>query len=74
MQPTPAPARTEPPAALTQQQAAQAFSLWETEYREKPADFLTEAEVRALAVADVSESRAIYFLGLLRQVKQGGAA
>lgn len=59
---------------ITQQQAAQVFAQWETDFRANPEAFYTKAEVRALEVADVSEARAIHFLALLRQGQQGGAA
>lgn len=66
-----APATT--PAAgsgtlITQETAAKAFAAWETAFRENAAAFLSADETAQLAVADVSTSRAIYFMALLRKV------
>lgn len=48
--------------------ATTAFELWETEYRESPADFLAAEETAAMEISTLSEGRAIYFLALLRKV------
>ncbi|MEW6479758.1 MAG: hypothetical protein AB1455_09935 [Pseudomonadota bacterium] len=69
-------AQQQPPAAgsgilITEAAATQAFHLWETDFRDKPADYLTFEEVARLEVADLATSRAIHFMALLRQ---GGAA
>lgn len=52
-------------------QFAAAFELWETRFRDQPIGFLTAEEVAALAVANVSQERAIYFTALLREVISG---
>ncbi len=57
-----------PPVALTEEQALQAFTAWNTEYRECPADFLTQEECDRMACADLSQQQAIYFVGLLRKI------
>jgi Tfp pilus assembly protein PilN len=56
------------PAALTEAQALQAFTAWNTEHRESPADFLTQEEQDRMACADLSQQQAIYFIGLLRKI------
>ncbi|MGE0329710.1 MAG: hypothetical protein AB7P37_03345 [Ramlibacter sp.] len=62
MQLTATPAATPLLAHLTH-----AFAAWETNYRADPDTFMTPAETAAMAVATVSEQRAIYFTALLRQ-------
>lgn len=44
------------------------FTAWETRLRDDPTGFLTPDEVAAMEVATISEARAIYFMGLLREV------
>lgn len=61
-------------ANSTRETVVAVFALWETRYREHTTDFLSTEEVAALEIADVSESRAIYFLAVLREIDQGGAA
>lgn len=63
-----------PTTPITQQQAAQVFALWDSNHGASPERFLTPAEVRAMDTADAAECRATYFLALLREVRQGGAA
>jgi len=53
---------------ITVEQLTAAFAAWESGYRANPENFMTEAEVAAMEVADVSEARAIYFYALLRDV------
>lgn len=67
---TTGPALAEGQAIITLASATQAFKAWEEAYRADPASFLNPEEVAQLEVADVSTSRAIYFMALLRQ---GGA-
>lgn len=50
--------------------AEAAFAAWETNFRDKPTDFLTAEEVAAMAVANTAQSSAIYFLALLRATAQ----
>jgi len=52
---------------ITLASATKAFEDWENEYRANPEGFLTDEEVAAMEVATVSESRAIFFLALLRR-------
>lgn len=52
----------------SREQITKAFELWETRYRNEPADFLTAEESTAMEVSDVSEQRAIYLIALLREV------
>lgn len=66
MQTTPK-AASATPQAITIEQATQAFTDWETDYRANPGGFYTHAESAALEVATLSEARAIYFCALLRQ-------
>ena len=70
-QPTPAAGSG---LVITVESATQAFDIWETRYRESPSDFLTADEVARMEVATVAERSAIYFLALLREPVQGGAA
>ena len=53
---------------ITEAQAAKAFEIWETRYRQDPAGFLTQAEMDRMEVATLAESSAIYFMALLREV------
>lgn len=64
---SPSPAATAAPA-LTEEQAAKAFDLWETRFRADPGSFLTHEESARMALVDAGTSRAIYFLALLREV------
>lgn len=68
----PRPELPEGQAVITLASATQAFKAWEEAYRAEPGSFLNAEEVALLEVADVSTSRAIYFMALLRQ--EGGAA
>lgn len=58
---------------VTHDELVKAFDLWENEFREKPDNFYTPAEVAALETATLSESRAIEMQAYLRKAK-GGAA
>lgn len=75
--PNTAPASTathrDPLSEPTPHQFTAAFVLWETRWRDDPAEFLTVEECAAYEIADISTQRAIYFCALLREV-QGGAA
>ena len=52
---------------VTLKSATAVFGDWESDYRADPASFMTTEEVAAMAIASVSEARAIYFLALLKQ-------
>ena len=47
---------------------AQAFALWEDEYRKTPDNFLTADETARMAVAPLSEQRAICLFAYLREI------
>ncbi|CAN7407893.1 hypothetical protein LJR074_002577 [Acidovorax sp. LjRoot74] len=51
---------------------ADAFTLWEENYRTDPTAFMTAEECRAAATAEHGERCAIYFTAMLRQAR--GAA
>jgi hypothetical protein len=53
---------------VTTEQATQVFEAWETDFRSNKADFYTADEVARMAVAELSEQRAIHFMALLREV------
>jgi hypothetical protein len=55
--------------SITPAAVEKAFANWETAYRANPKGFYTEAETNAMAVASVSENRAIHFMALLRAVQ-----
>ena len=61
---------------LTQAELVAVFETWENNYRADPAKFMTHEEAAAVAVASLSEARAICFQCYLRQSRQvgGGAA
>ena len=60
---------------LTQAELVAVFEAWENNYRADPAKFVTKEEAAAMAVASLSEGRAITFRCYLRQSRQvGGAA
>ncbi len=68
---TTAPAATTPVTQAAVQllglkRAISAFEAWESGYRAKSEAFYTPEETAAMAVATVSEERAIYFMALLR--------
>ena len=56
---------------FTDEELTEAFSLWETDYREKPEGFYTPEEVAALKVATLSEGRVITLKAYLREVRAG---
>lgn len=43
-----------------------AFEDWENDYRAHPETFYTQEETAVMAVADLSEARAIHMIALLR--------
>ena len=61
---------------LSQAELVAVFETWENNYRADPAEFVTAEEAAAMAVASLSEGRAIGFQCYLRQARQinGGAA
>jgi hypothetical protein len=56
---------------LTRIAAAQAFELWENEFRATPEGFYTPEEAAAMEVASLAESRAIALFAYLRQGAAG---
>ena len=62
------------PTPLDQQAVADftaAFERWEQNYRDDRPAFMTPEESDAMAVAELSQGRAIYFAALLRELDQG---
>jgi hypothetical protein len=59
---------TTPPVRLNLACAASAFENWENDFRANPGSFYTAEETAAMAVATISEARAIHFLALLRDL------
>jgi hypothetical protein len=53
---------------ITLEQLAQAFELWEKEYRTNPSEFLTPTQTSFLGVSEVSKNRAEYMYSLLQNV------
>ena len=62
------PGSSSSPQTISLEQATSAFEAWEQDYRDNPETFYTPEEVARLSVASVSESRAIHFMALLREV------
>lgn len=53
---------------LTKEQLTRAFELWEVRSRVTPEAFMSAEETAAMSVASLSESRAIYFTALCREL------
>lgn len=56
-------------SAFTDEELTEAFSRWETDYREKPEGFYTPEEVAAIEVATLSEGRVITLKAYLREIR-----
>lgn len=56
--------------AITLEQAATAFEAWESNYRAEPSRYLTQEQISALGVSQVSADRAAYFCKLLADTRR----
>ncbi len=50
---------------------AKAFELWENDYRANPTKYMTEDEVAASGVSELSVSRAEHFAALIETILKG---